>query len=230
MKRTFTLVLLFLVAHTIGMAQRLVVDTVYCDYNDLTASIDTLHRDNEKDKCALIKVYLARPDAKFKSNVIGVPEYSYGIYEVYVTHGTRWFEVNSGGYHVTIDFKKEIGDEGVQKACTYVLELSMPNSSGDDGMTFFTLRVIPNNAALIIDDEDLNTLDSYGIFSKRLKRGRHHYKLSATGYKDKERDFMLGSERVDIADTLESVMANLTVRCATVDADIYVNYEKMDIG
>ena len=230
MKRTFTLMLLLLVAHIVGMAQRLVVDTVYCDYNDLTASIDTLHRDNEKDKCALIKVYLARPDAKFKSNVIGVPEYSYGIYEVYVTHGTRWFEVNSGGYHVTIDFKKEIGDEGVQKACTYVLELSMPNNSGDDGKTFFTLTVMPKNAVLLIDeDKNFKTLDD-GIFSDRLSRGRHHYKLSATGYKDKVRDFMLGSERLDISDTLESVMANLTVRCATVDADIYVNYEKKDIG
>jgi len=233
MKRTFTLVLLFLVAYTIGLAQKLVVEDFRWDPSDLDA-VRHPRLDLEETPCALVKVHLAKPGATFKWNVIGDVNYNQSVYWVYMTEGTKHFQVtfNNDILPLDLDFTKYLDGKALVSSNTYVLVLSLPNNSAqaDDGMSYFTLTVKPKNAILIIDDRNPNTLDENGIFSSLLPRGRHHYKLSATGYKDKEDYFILGRERKDLTEELESVMANLTVRCETPDADIYVNFEKKDIG
>ncbi len=228
MQRIFTFLFFLCLAVTLVMAQELSVKGFDVDPSDLSAST---HRRNDANgqACALVKVRLARPGATFLGNVMGGTPYSQSVYMVYMMHESKYLEVRLDGYlPVKVNFTDYGFKNGVESLTTYVLSITLPNVTGqpeDDGMSYFTLTVTPKNASVQLDG-DLKTLNEEGVLSLRLARGPHSYKLAASGYTEKEKSFILGTERLDLAETLVSSKATLSVTCATSGADIYINDEK----
>ncbi len=212
------------------MGQRLIVESFELAPNDLTASTQR-RNDLNGDACALIKVQLTKPGAVFQGNVMGDTPYSNSVYWVYMTKGSKMLEVQLEGFiPVKVNFL-DYGIKGLESLNTYILTINTPGAGAvDDGTSYFTLTVTPKNAIVSIDGGEPKTLSIDGVYSDRLRRGTHRYKLSATGYQSKESTFRLGRERVDLVDTLQSAMASLTVRCATPDADIYIDDIKRGKG
>ncbi len=227
MKRLFSLILLFLVAHALVMAQELTVKSFALAEGDLTAST---HRRNDANgqACALVKVLLARPGATFLGNVMGDTPYSQSEYYVYMMKGAYKLQVKLDGYIPVIVNFKDWGISGVEPLTTYILSINLPNvvaQSFDDGKSYFTLTVTPPNAALLLDGE-LYALDKEGRFSGRLPRGHHTYQLTADSYATKHGSFTLDTERKDLRETLVPAQTTLTVTCPMPGVDIYVNDEK----
>ena len=230
MKRLLTLFTLIL-SVTLLMGQKLTVDNFVLDPTDLTASTQR-RNDNNGDACALIKVQLARPGATFHGNVMGDTPYSQSEYFVYMMKGSKMLQVKLEGYiPVKINFT-DYGYSGLESLSTYVLSITLPNVVGqsvDDGKNYFSIAVTPPNAVFILDGEPMN-LDSDGVFSQRLMRGKHRYQIKAIGYSTEQGEFDLGMEKVSLRKTLKSSLAQLTIECPTLGVDFYVNDEKMGSG
>ncbi len=228
MMKRFVSLLFLCMTFAMAMSQKLTVDNFALAPRDLTGSTQP-RNDNNGVACALVKVQLARPGATFHGNVMGDTPYSQSVYMVYMMKGSKMLEVRLDGYlPVMIDFEKDWGINGVESLSTYVLSITLPNVIGqsvDDGMSYFTLTVMPKNASVLLDG-DLQALNEEGVLSLRLPRGRHSYRIVARGYAEKTKSFNLGAERLDLAEKLESSKAALSVTCATSGADIYINDEK----
>ncbi len=231
MKRIVSLLYLCL-TFAMAMSQKLTVDNFALAPQDLTASTQR-RNDNNGQACALIKVQLARPGATFHGNVMGDTPYSQSEYFVYMSKGSKMLQVKLDGYlPVMIDFEKDWGIKGVESLTTYVLSITLPNIIGqmdDDGKTYFTLTVSPPNTIVKLDGV-LYNLDTEGRMKERLLRGVHHYELSSKGYATKTGSFTLGTEKLNLQETLVSAKAKLVVTCVTSGVDLFVDEEKVSSG
>ena len=96
-KRFVCSMLLLLLTCSMGMSQKLEVDTFYMVPGDLTAS--TLRRNDVSGTgCALIKVRLPLYGATFQGNVVEPTSYSQSEYMVYVANNSKKITVKLEGY------------------------------------------------------------------------------------------------------------------------------------
>lgn len=229
MKRIIILLALIL-SFTLVMGQELTVKNFALDPTDLTASTQR-RNDLNGDACALIKVQLARPGAEFLGNVMGDTPYNKSEYFVYMMKGSKMLQVKLEGYLPEKVNFTDYGFSGVESLSTYVLSITLPGGTQPELDTqYFTLTVTPKNASILLDG-GLVSLDNDGVYSQRLKLGRHNYEIAAQGYAVEKGSFILRageSQRLDLSVTLVSAKATLLVTCATADADIYINDEKKE--
>ena len=212
----------------VSVAQSMKVTSFYFDQMDLTPRrADTKVIDQNGETCALIRIQTTAKGFSFDVGMLGVTktdDNKVGEVWMYVPRGVKYLTIRHPKYGTLNRYAFPVN---IQEGCTYVMELATPGSGhddadDDDGLTYFSLIVVPANAMVAVDGE-LKSLDADGSLILRLPRGSHSYSIQAPGYEEQSSTFTLGVETVNREVRLESVMASLTVTCATAGADIYVN-------
>ena len=219
--------LLFSLATLVAMAQSMSVASFRYDEKDLTAnSAGTMKYDQNGDKCALIRIQTTEKGFAFDVGVLGVTDVDdkhVGEVWVYVPRGVKMITIRHAQLGTLERYAFPVS---IQEGRTYVMHLTTAKVTTiveqDDGLTYFTLSVVPSNAVVMVDGE-LKSLDADGSLILRLPRGEHSYSIQAPGYASQSSTFTLGTEKVTKDIRLESVMASLSISCETPGAAIYVN-------
>ena len=196
-------------------------------------------RDYNNDICAIVKVLLPLEGAEFE----GAFDYSFHTseYWVYMSPGKKMLRVKCPGrLPLMVHIDDYIGS-GVRAKTIYELLLSgypvvetihaqgttMPVGEKETSH-YLVLKVTPHNADVKIDGVG-KQLDSNGEGSFYLEEGTHTYSVTATGYAPQTETVEL-TEKLTRNISLESVMATLTLTCATPGVSFYVNDQQKGTG
>ena len=205
-------------------AQELTVKRMEVAPMDLSASTQQ-RNDRNGNACALVKVQLATPGARFEGNVIGDVEFKTGEYWVYMSEGSYMLNVKHASFLPLFVNFRDFDIKEVESKVTYVLTLLMPQAGPvnvDDGMRYLTLMVEPKNSRVTVDGK-MYDADAVGSVSVYLPQGSHSYLVEAAGYAPEQGSVVIGSEKVTREVRLQSVLAHVQISCATAGAQIYVN-------
>ena len=103
-------------------AQELTMSDFHVDSSDLSAQVHQV-ADLNGDPCALIKVGLTVPDAKFEGDIVK-SEYKDGEYWVYLIGGSSWLTIKTSDFTpLRCDF------ESVKSKSTYIMTVTKPGEN-----------------------------------------------------------------------------------------------------
>ena len=214
-------------------AQSLSVESFRLLDNDLTANTrGTMKYDQNGDVAAIIKVVTTENDFNFDIGSLGVVATSQqkGEIWVYVTGGAQRITISHAKLGILRDYYFPIP---IEKARTYELKLisGMVKTIVEQAITsqYVVFKVNPSSAIVYIDDDDARPLNSDGMLSIRLSKGRHTYRISASSYLQESGVFNVEDEKLTKEISLKSAKATLTVKTAS-DAEIWINDAKMSTG
>ena len=215
-------------------AQNMGITSFELSPSDLTANLEgTRVLDQNGSPCALLRVQTTEKGFSFDVGSLGVQrvdEGHVGEVWVYVPAGVRRMTIRHQQLGSLSDYVFPLS---IEAARTYRMELSTATVKTiiqqNDGMTYYSLLVTPKNAVVAIDGE-LRALDAEGGLMLRLSRGQHSYSIQAPGYATKTGQFTLGDSKLSESIALESVLAMVSVSCATPRVGIYVNEELKGTG
>lgn len=218
MKKFFTIIL-FLIASFGANAQKMSVKSFDIVANDLDARVNYPKLDFNGDKSAIIKVETTEKGFGFDAGQIGIVDVlSDKIAEtwVYIPSGAIRLKIQHPKYG-TLNYEFPIA---IKAATVYCLKLSCSageDNSGDEMVVdgqFFVLKVSPDNAEVIIDNDQPVTITD-GTFSKYLSKGQHTYSVKADMCKTEAGVITIGDSRVDKSITLKANYAYLEVTSST---------------
>ncbi len=233
MKKIVSLLCLLFVAVCL-QAQNISVASFALDERDLTANLHgTTVLDQNGEKCALIRIQTIQKGFSFDVGVLGVQKVDdskTGEVWVYVPKGVKRMTIRHPQLGSLKDYPFPVNIESTK---TYNMELVTGNVrtivEQDDGKSYVMMTVTPANAIVTVDGE-MRVVDADGSLSLRMARGEHTYSVQAPGYAAENGTFVLGTQRLAKTITLRSVLATLTVSCATPGVQIYVNDELRGSG
>ena len=173
--------------------------------------------------CGLIKVRTDNPDLHFSGSIVGEVKNKLNEYYVYLTKGSKQLKVTHANFlPLVVDFNAYGIDEIASKA-TYILTLRESNYIKEKCRITFSLK--PENAQLFIDDIAIENLSGNGFYQLYLPKGEHVYRMAYDGYRPQIQTITSGNTSLDFSVELESVMANLQIKCKTETAEIFVDGE-----
>ena len=212
-------------------AQELTVKTMEAAGSDISASTQR-RTDLNGNPCALVKVQLATPGAKFEGNVIGDTEFKTGEYWVYMTDGSYMLQVKHPSFLPLMVNFRDYEIRGVKPLNTYVLKIAMPQVLAgpvDDGQRYLAMTVEPEQGAVVLIDGELQELTN-GSLSLLLPMGQHSYSVACKGYQTQSGTVNLVDNRTTLPIKLESTMGRLSISCATTTASLFVNDQLKGTG
>ncbi len=216
MKKLFIVILLAVVGVVGAGAQEATVKSFEMSPMDVTARTHS-RKDLHGEKCAVVKVRVIADGVAFQGNLIGEPVEKPGEYWVYLTDGTKQFQILSRSF---LPFMYNF-DEPLKGGVTYVLTLLAPHTPQRKKQNFLVLKVTPSTAHVTVDGAEL-PLEN-GIASKLLPAGTHVYRVTAPGYAPHEETVTIGEDKVSRNVTLRSVKPRLTVTTTTPGTEIFIN-------
>lgn len=217
----------FFILSLIANAQGIAVSSFTLNEADLTANQQgTIVFDQNGNKCALIRIQTTQKGFTFDVGSLGVQKVDdnkTGEIWLYVPAGVRKIDIRHSQLGSLIGYSFPVS---IVAGRTYVMQLVTGTVhtvvEQDDGKTYFALSVTPTNAVVLIDGT-LQPLDANGSLVLRMSRGDHSYNIQAAGFAPQSGKFTLGTQKLSKHITLESVLANLTLSCATPGTALYVN-------
>ncbi len=210
-----------------AQAQNISVTSFVLDESDLTANLQgTTVFDQNGGKCALVRVQTTQKGFAFDVGVLGIQKIDdnkAGEIWVYVPAGVKKMDIRHQQLGSCLDYEFPVS---IQPGRTYRMTLATGKVhtivEQDDGKTYFTLSVAPKNAIVTVDGE-MRILDADGSLVLRLPRGEHKYSVQSPGYALENGSFTLGASKVSKQITLQSVLAKLSLTCATPGVSLYIN-------
>ena len=216
MKNLFLTILLVVASVVTAAAQKAEVESFEATPMDVTPQ-QFARLDLHGEKCAVVKVRVIADGVAFQGNLIGEPVEKPGEYWVYLTDGTKQFQILSRSF---LPFMYNF-DEPLKGGVTYVLTLLAPHTPQRKKQNFLVLKVTPSTAHVTVDGAEL-PLEN-GIASKLLPAGTHVYRVTAPGYAPHEETVTIGEDKVSRNVTLRSVKPRLTVTTTTPGTEIFIN-------
>ncbi len=207
MKKTFSLLVVLLFS-TILSAQSIVVESFKHDEKDLDANLEgTIVRDQNGEKCALIKVRSTPHANGFTFNVGQL-----GVMKVEDKDTETWLYVPYGVRQISI-FHPQLGrlddyDLGmsVKKASTYILSLRVGRMQTiieeEIARQYLQFKVEPADAFLEVDGRAWTLQD--GVAYDMLDYGTYEYRVMAKDYHDE-----VGKVTLNNAEETKIVSVNL---------------------
>ena len=181
----------------------------------------------------LIKIVTTETDFNFDVGSLGVVATSQqkGEIWVYVPGGVQRITITHSQLGVLRNYYFPIP---VEKARTYELILvsGTVRTIVEQVQTsqFVVFKIQPISAVIFIDEDDApHPLDSEGMYSVRLNKGRHTYRVTAASYMPESGAIDVGSEKITKQINLKSALAELTVK-TEADAEIWINEEQVGMG
>ncbi|MDY2916792.1 MAG: PEGA domain-containing protein, partial [Muribaculaceae bacterium] len=222
MKNLFLTILLVVATVVTAAAQKAEVESFEATPMDVTAQ-QFARLDLHGEKCAVVKVRVIADGVAFQGNLIGEPVEKPGEYWVYLTDGTKQFQILSRSF---LPFMYNF-DEPLKGGVTYVLTLLAPQPAAGAAtpqrkkQNFLVLKVTPPTAHVTVDGTEIEI--SNGVARKLLPAGTHAYRVTAPGYAPHEETVTIGEDKVSRTVALRSVKPKLTVTATTPGTEIFVN-------
>ena len=188
MKKTSLIILLLLLSLCM-QAQKMTVESMTLAANDISAS-KYERKDLNGQPCALVKVLLASPGAKFEGNMIGDVEYKTGEYWVYMSKGSRELRIKHPKAQPIQVIFSNYGVTKVESKQTYTLSVLLPQTSASVQTQKLTINYTPTNAMVLVDSKPYQ---GNGSIEAVLPVGTHNYIIAATGYDTAEGSIKLSS-------------------------------------
>lgn len=187
MKRISLAILLFVVAATCGMAEEtLHVSGLQAVPGD-PAAVNSSVKDNNGDPCALLRVYIDDPTARFNGEIVGEPARKDNYFELWLLDATQRIEVIS---QKAVPVWVEFGDYGideVQSGHVYSLTLKAPpvNYKAIKNPGTINLDFFPYGAVVFVDEKKVGVSP---CTISGLKKGKHKVTVWANGFNMFEED------------------------------------------
>lgn len=184
--------------------------------------------DGQGKPSGLIRVRCDVPNLSFKGDVIGEVEYQMNEYWVYLASGSKSIKIVHPNYlPLLIDFNEiEIGE--IQSKATYSMTLGEQKFKKEKcGLQITTT---PIQAKVYINDLLIENSDNNGYYQLYLPKGTYICRIEQEGYRPFVNTFSMRKESQALQATLESVMAELNVKCKDNYAEIYVDDELRGTG
>lgn len=179
--------------------------------------------DDQGHPCGLIKVRTDVAELKFKGDVVGEVENKMNEYWVYMAQGSKQLGILHPNFlPMTIDFSLYGIDEVYSKA-TYVMILSEMKYNKEKCGVVMTVK--PESATLYVDDVLVENISGNGYYQLYLPKGDHVCNVKQKGYRPYVQALTTGKGKQSLNVELESVMAELEIKCRTETAEIYVDGE-----
>lgn len=211
---------LLLFLFTNSFAQGFKVKEFKQNINDGSAFHAPLDADGHP--CGLIKVRTDNTELKFKGNIVGEVENKTNEYWVFIAPESKQLNILHPNFlPLFVDFNA-YGIEISSKA-TYILTLSELKYNKEKSGLVATVK--PETAALYIDDVFIENLSGNGLYQLYLPEGDHICRMEQRGYRPNVQVVTTGKGTQNLNVELESVMAELEVKCKTGTAEIYVDGE-----
>lgn len=178
--------------------------------------------------CGLIKVRSDNGELKFRGDIVGEVENKTNEYWVYMAQGSsNLFIVHPNYLPMSLDFTAFGIDEIISKA-TYILTLSEQKFKKEK--CGFVATVKPETALLYINDIYIEDLSGNGLYQLYLPKGDYACRIEQKGYRPIVQAITIGKGIQNLNIELESVMAELEVKCKTSTAEIYIDGERKGNG
>jgi len=178
--------------------------------------------DAEGHSCGLIKVRANNSDLHFKGNIIGDVENKVNEYWVFMPQGSKSLTINHPNY---MPFSMAFADYGIDisSKTTYILTLEETRFKKEK--TEVTIVVKPEDANLFIDDIFVDNLSGNGYYQLYITKGEHICNVSKIGYRPNVQIIQTGKTQQNLSVELESVLAELEIKCITSSAELYIDGE-----
>ena len=221
LKRRYLLLLLTIMSFGISFSQGFKVKGFQQNINDGSAFRAPMDADGHP--CGLIKVRTDNAGLKFKGNIVGEVENKTNEYWVFMAPGSRQLNILHPYFlPMSVDFDA-YGIGEVSSKATYILTLSEQKYNKEKSGLVTTVK--PETAALYIDDVFIENLSGNGLYQLYLPKGEHVCRIEQKGYRPNVQVMTTGKGTQNLNVELESVMAELEVKCKTGTAEIYVDRE-----
>ncbi len=185
-------------------------------------------QDKNCHPCGLIKVRSDNADLKFKGNIVGDTENKLNEYWVYMAQGSKTLNILHPNFlPVTVDFVT-LGVDEIASKSTYILTLSELKFKKEKCGLVATIK--PESATLYIDDLRIDNISGNGFYQLYLPKGEHICRIEEKGYRPHVQVITTGKAVQNLNVELESVMAELEVKCKTGTAEIYIDGELKGTG
>ena len=173
--------------------------------------------------CGLIKVRTNDAGLTFKGSVVGQVENKTNEYWVYMAQGSSLLHILHPNFLPMLINFNDYGIGEVTSKATYILALSeLKYNKVKSGLV---ATVKPETAALYIDDVFIENLSGNGLYQLYLPKGDHICRIEQKGYRPNVQVVATGKGTQNLNVELESVMAELDVKCKTGTAEIYIDGE-----
>lgn len=169
-KRRICYIILFLFCFGINHAQDIEVKKFEANEKDQTAALNP-RKDINGVTCGLVKVQINEDGVEFEGNIIGDVANHSSEYWVYLSKGTKRFNLKHPNYiPLTIVF----GDYGItkiesNKTYSLVLKANHKKNTGSNKMGKVLLIVQPSNADLSVDGNNVQN-QSDGVYLMELPK------------------------------------------------------------
>ena len=179
--------------------------------------------DAEGRPCGLIKIRTDNAELKFKGDIVGDVENKTNEYWIYMPQGSTQLNIMHQNFMpLVVDFD-DYGIGEVASKLTYILTLSEQKYKKEK--TGLVATVKPETAALYIDDVFIENLSGNGLYQLYLPKGDHICRIEQKGYRPNVQVVATGKGTQNLNVELESLMAELEVKCKTGTAEIYIDGE-----
>ena len=184
--------------------------------------------DGNGHPCGLVKVRTDNGELKFKGDIVGDVENKTNEYWVFMAQGSKSLNILHPNFlPITVDFASFGIDEVASKA-TYILTLSEQKFKKEKCGLVTTVK--PETASLYINDVLIENISGNGLYQLYLPKGDYVCRIEQKGYRPSVQAITIGKGTQNLNIELESVMAELEVKCKTSTAEIYIDGEKKGNG
>lgn len=184
--------------------------------------------DSEGHPCGLIKVRTDDAGLRFSGNIVGEVENKTNEYWVYIAQGSKQLNILHPNFlPMSLDFDA-YGIREVSSKATYILTLTEQKYNKEKSGLVAIVK--PETAMLYIDDVYVENISGNGLYQLYLPKGDHVCRIEQKGYRPNVQVVTTGKTIQNLNVELESVMAELEVKCKTGTAEIYIDGERKGNG
>ena len=184
--------------------------------------------DAEGHPCGLIKVRTDNAELKFKGNIVGEVENKTNEYWIYMVQGSKQLNILHPNF-LPMSLDLDIYGIGeVASKATYILTLTEQKYNKEKSGLVAIVK--PETAMLYIDDVYVENLSGNGLYQLYLPKGNHVCRIEQKGFRPNVQVVTTGKTTQNLNVELESVMAELEVKCKTGTSEIYIDGERKGNG
>jgi hypothetical protein len=193
---TFYILLSFILFSVISVsAQEMSVKSFEVLPNDMDARVNHPVKDQNGEKCALIKVVTDQGGFVWEGGMLGITkvEKKTGEYWVYVPHGSEKITIKHDELGVLRDY---VYPEAIQEATVYEMKLTTAEvetvvKPREISSAYVIINSTPDSADLYIDGQ----YQGQTPYRRKLVSGEHTYRLEKSLYHTKAGKFNLSAEK-----------------------------------
>lgn len=224
MKR-FIFLLFSIYLHVLAFSQGFKVMDLFQNVNDGSAFHAPM--DNYGNPCALIKVRSDDTMLQFGGSIVGEVENKTNEYWVYLSKGSNMLWIKHPNFMPQLVLFRNYGIDMVMSKCTYIMTLK-PIKYKEKNCLVVTTN--PSDAFLFINDGLIENLSGNGLYRLFMEKGEYVCRVEKNGYRKNVQVVSIGKMPQNINVELESVMAELDVKCKMSTAEIYIDGELKGTG